>query len=148
MQLAERLGYAEETDHHGHEGDAVPQFDDAEREALLKRQRVEADRADQHAESARDDALRKALARQRAHQQDAEHAEQHVVARLKGERQVRNQRRRNREHEDTHEAADHRHHRRDADRLAGLASLRQGIAVKGGSDCRGRAGDVEEDRRP
>jgi hypothetical protein len=116
--------------------------------AWFAQQRVEADHRHGKTDQARDPALDdKVLGHQRARQQDAEEREQRLFRACDVLRQQEQQPDEDQEGKRADQGADETGGRGQTQRLGPAARPRQRVAVHRGGGTRGRAGDVEQDRR-
>ncbi|CAM4303275.1 hypothetical protein KESI111651_12800 [Kerstersia similis] len=145
MQLRQNFRHAEKADHRGDVRNPRRQFQAAESEARLRRQRIQADRTNQHTQRAGKHALGDRTAGQAAYQQQAPGRQQQVFTRPEGQREFRHHGRGDGQHRDSDEAADHRYHGRQADGQAGLAPLGNRITIQRSGDLRRPARDVQQD---
>ncbi len=144
VHLRQHLGHAKEPDHGGNEVDAGRQLQRIEGQARLGRERVQPHGRDQDPEGSGKNPLGHRVAREPAHQQQAHHGQQKVVARAEHQGQLRDHRRRDGQHRNADKAANHRHHGGQADHLPSQTHFGQRVAVEGGGHRRRCARDIEQ----
>ena len=142
----QHLGEAERADQRRDQRDAARELVPAEGEAVVGVQPFLADLGDEEAERAHQPALERIVADDRARHRHAEQGEPEELEGAERERDLGQRRRERRQAEHAEQRAHERARGGDADRAAGLAALRQRVAVGARRGVGGGAGDVEQDR--
>ena len=141
------LGYGEDSQAHGNEGNAVFEIGLVQCPAQDARLRITADGAHEQADDPYDEALEGTAAAQHRNHGDAQHAQHEEL--WGAERQHQRAEHRHREGQDqgAEEPAHERRHVGGAERSSSLATLGHGVAVEDGGLGRRRSGDPEKNRR-
>ena len=142
----QHLAQPEQADRDRQEVDPVHHLGNAEREARLAGDDVEADHRQHQAEQHADVALDRALAGEQGHRGQADEHQGEGLGRAERERPARQQRRDQHQQDDAEGAGDERADRGDAERRPGAPLQRHLVAVDAGHH-RGRfAGRVDQHR--
>ena len=146
LDFGHDLREGEHADQHRQEIDAALEHRDAEREALLAHHRVVAEDGDDQPEAARDQALGERRFDQPRDHRQREHEQREEFPGAELERELRQRSGREDQERAAEQAAEERGPDAEPDRASRLAFLRHRMAVEGGGDRRGRAGDAEQHR--
>ena len=142
----ENLAEPEQADRDRHDADAVAEFGDVERIAEMPGHVVDADHAEHQPEAGHQQRTRQRGRRHVGEEDQAEHEQRGVFRRAEPQRKVRERRRDQGEHDHAEGAGDPGADRGDAERGAGAALLRHGVAVDAGHHRGGFAGNAHQDR--
>ncbi len=143
----QNLADAEQADHGDQEIESLQQRREAEREAQLAGDRVEADGSQAKAEHHRRECLERRTLAHADKAAECEQVDREEFRWAELQREFGHQRRQERDEDDRDECADERRSERCRQRFSGASLLRKWIAVKGGCHRPGFTGYVEQDRR-
>ena len=134
FEVVDDLGDAKHAHGERGEADAFGEGRDAERKALLAGIDVGADESEQQADDHHRDGLAQRAARQHDRADQPEHHQREVVGGLEFQRDLRQRRREQRDHQRGDAAGDERRDRGHPERGAGAALFGHLVAVDGGDD--------------
>jgi hypothetical protein len=142
----ENFAQPKETDCDRHDTDAVAELLEIEAVAEVAGHRIDADHAEQKPKARHQQRAHERRRRHVGEEYQSKHEQRGVFGRTEAQREGRERRRHDREHNDAEGGRDERPDGRDAERRAGPATLRHRIAVDARHHGGGLARDAHEDR--